>query len=207
MQVTVVEKQFWDERYAEQGFAYGTEPNAFLQSFRSQFRPGQRALMVCDGEGRNGVWLAQLGLDVVSVDLSQVGLDKARELARERGVELKTICTDIYEWDWPAEEFDFVILIYAHFREPDRARLHQAAFNALRPGGQLILEAYTREQLNYASGGPKEPGMLYTEEMIRGDFPMARINQLKSLIAMLNEGKYHVGDGAILRLVATRPGK
>lgn len=200
-----MDKQFWDERYEEEGFAYGTEPNVFLQSFKMQFRPGQRALMICDGEGRNGVWMAQLGLDVVSVDQSHIGLDKAEELARERGVQIKTICADIYEWQWPVEEFDYVILIYAHFREEDRARIHKAAIEALKPGGQVILEAYTKEQLNYHSGGPRHPAMLYSEQMMREDFATTNITQLKSLIAMLNEGKYHVGDGAIVRLVATRP--
>ena len=200
-----MDKQFWDDRYEEEGFAYGTEPNVFLQSFKMQFRPGQRALMICDGEGRNGVWMAQLGLDVVSVDQSHIGLDKAEELARERGVQIKTICADIYEWQWPVEEFDYVILIYAHFREEDRARIHQAAIDALKPGGQVILEAYTKEQLNYHSGGPRHPAMLYSEQMMKDDFSSANISQLKSLIAMLNEGKYHGGDGAIVRLVASRP--
>lgn len=200
-----MDKQFWDERYAEEGFAYGTEPNTFLQTFKPQFSAGQRALMVCDGEGRNGVWMAQQGLDVVSVDYSRVGLEKARELAVKRGTQLETICTDIYQWDWPVEEFDYVILIYAHFRESDRARIHKAAINALKKGGLLILEGYTKEQVNYASGGPNEPSMLYTEEMMREDFAQANISQLKSLIAMLNEGKYHVGNGAIVRVVASRP--
>jgi SAM-dependent methyltransferase len=199
-----LEKQFWDDRYAEEGFAYGTEANAFLQSLKASFKPGQRALLVCDGEGRNGVWLAQQGLEVVSLDYSQVGLDKAGALANERGVKLQTICSDIYQWDWPVADFDFVILIYAHFRESERARLHQAALNALKPGGQLILEAYTREQMNYESGGPRDLSMLYSEQMLQEDFSGAEITELKSLIATLNEGKYHVGDGAIVRIVATR---
>lgn len=200
-----MDKQFWNDRYAEQGFAYGTEPNKFLRSFAAEFRPGQRALLVCDGEGRNGVWMAQQGLEVLSVDQSLVGLQKAQALADERGVQLETVCADIYQWHWPVAEFDFVILIYAHFREPDRERLHQAALNALKPGGQVILEAYTKQQDNYSSGGPQDPGMLYTEDMMREDFAGATISRLQSLVAMLNEGKYHVGDGAIVRLVATRP--
>ena len=200
-----MKQQFWDARYAEEGFAYGTEPNLFLQSFKPRFHPGQRALMVCDGEGRNGVWMAQQGLDVLSVDQSLVGLEKAQALADQRGVHLETLCTDIYQWDWPVEGFDHVILIYAHFRESDRARIHQLAINALKPGGQLILEAYTREQISYASGGPKDPDMLYTEKLMREDFAKANISQLESLVAMLNEGKYHVGDGAIVRVVARRP--
>lgn len=199
-----MEKQFWDDRYAEEGFAYGTEPNAYLKSLQSLFKAGTRALLVCDGEGRNGVWLAQQGVDVVSVDYSQVGLDKAQALAEQRDVKLETICDDIYSWDWPVSEFDYVILIYAHFREADRARLHQAAINALKSSGQLILEAYIKEQLGYASGGPRDPSMLYSAEMLKKDFSQAELTEFKTLIAMLNEGKYHVGDGAIIRLIAHR---
>lgn len=198
-----MEKQFWDNRYAEEGFAYGTEPNAFLKSLEPVFKAGQRALLVCDGEGRNGVWLAERGLDVISVDYSQNGLDKAQRLADERGVTIQTVCADIYSWDWPVSEFDYVILIYAHFTENERAGLHQAAMTALKASGQLILEAYTREQLNYASGGPQDPTMLYSREMLEQDFTLAKITEINTLVAMLNEGKYHVGDGAIIRLVAT----
>ena len=199
-----MDKQLWDDRYAETGFAYGTEPNAYLKSLQSLFKPGTRALLVCDGEGRNGVWLAKQGLQVVSVDYSQIGLDKAEMLAEEQGVSVETICADIYTWDWPVSEFDYVILIYAHFKEAERARMHQAAMSALKPDGQLILEAYTKEQINYASGGPRDPFMLYSLDMIKDDFSQANLSELKTLIAMLNEGKYHVGDGAIVRLIAHR---
>jgi SAM-dependent methyltransferase len=197
-----VDQHFWDERYKEQGFAYGTEPNVFLQSLAARFKPGQRALLVCDGEGRNGVWLAEQGLEVTSVDYSQVGLEKAQQLAREKGTCIETVCADIYSWDWPVAEYDHVILIYAHFRDEHRARIHQHALETLKPGGTLILEAYTREQLDYDSGGPRDINMLYTQEMLETDFSRARIHQLETLIAMLNEGKYHVGDAAIIRLIA-----
>lgn len=198
-----MEKQFWDNRYAEQGFAYGTEPNAFLKSQASLFKAGQNALLVCDGEGRNGVWLAEQGVEVTSVDYSQVGIDKAQTLAEDRGVKIHTICADIYSWDWPVAEFDYVILIYAHFREADRERVHQSALKALKPGGRLILEAYTKQQVNYASGGPQDPAMLYSREMIEQDFARAGISHIETRVAMLNEGKYHVGDGAIIRLIAS----
>jgi len=199
-----VDKQFWNDRYAEEGFAYGTDPNTYLKSLKSLFKPGSRALLVCDGEGRNGVWLAQQGLQIVSVDYSRIGLEKAEMMAEDKGVSIETVCADIYSWDWPVSEFDYVILIYAHFKEDQRARIHQSAINALKPGGQLVMEAYTKEQMNYASGGPQDPSMLYSREMLEQDFATARISQLETLVAMLNEGKYHVGDGAIIRLIAHR---
>ena len=96
-----MDKSFWDSRYAEDGFAYGLSPNVFLTSFTDQFKAGQKVLVIGDGEGRNGVWLAEQGCSVVSVDSSQVGVEKAKELAAEKGVEIEAICADLSGWEWP----------------------------------------------------------------------------------------------------------
>jgi SAM-dependent methyltransferase len=160
---------FWDSRYDEPGYAYGTEPNAFLVSQKDYLRPGMRALAVADGEGRNGVWLAQQGLEVLSVDASAVGLRKIRELARERGVPIRTERVELTAWDWPRDEFDVVVAIFIHFPPESRTRMHRAMLNALKPGGVLILEAFTPEQLNYKSGGPPAREMLYTADLLRQD--------------------------------------
>lgn len=119
-------REFWDSRFAEKGFAYGTAPNAFLVSQKHLFRPGMNALAVADGEGRNGVWLAQQGLNVLSVDQSIVGIEKARRLAAERGVALHTLQVDLTTWNWPRDEFDVVVAIFIHFRPEVRARMHAA---------------------------------------------------------------------------------
>lgn len=198
---------FWNLRYAEPGFAYGTEPNAFLVSQRQYLKPGMKALAVADGEGRNGVWLAQQGLDVLSVDASAVGLQKAQQLAADRGVALRTERVELTSWVWPVALFDIVAAIYIHFPPAVRATMHRAMFNALKPGGILILEAFTPDQLKYRSGGPPVVEMLYTPEMLRIDFAGAEILQLDELITDLAEGKYHRGQGAVVRLVLRRPGK
>lgn len=198
--------EFWNARYAEPGFAYGTEPNAFLVSQKQYLKPGLKALAVADGEGRNGVWLAEQGLDVLSVDASEVGLRKTRELAAERGVVVRTEQADLTSWDWPVNRFDVVISIYAHFPPPVRARLHRAMFNALKPGGVLILEAFTPEQLKYKSGGPPVVEMLYTAEMLRADFDVAKPLLLEEVVVELAEGKYHRGPASVVRLVLSRHG-
>ena len=195
-----MEKSFWDDRYAEDGFAYGTEPNEYLLTLAEQFKPGQRVLVVGDGEGRNGVWLAKQGLDVVAVDQSKVGLDKAQQLATDAGVKLETIQADLFQWEWPQGEFDLVVIIYVHFPPSERKRLHQAAINALKSGGELIMESFSTEQLNYSSGGPPVLEMLYTEQMLLEDFAGNEVIEQTSGVMRLNEGKYHVGDGAVIRL-------
>jgi 2-polyprenyl-3-methyl-5-hydroxy-6-metoxy-1,4-benzoquinol methylase len=197
---------FWNSRYAEPGYAYGTEPNAFLVSQKKYLTPGGKALAVADGEGRNGVWLAQQGLDVLSVDVSEVGLRKAQELAADRGVKIRTKKVELTTWAWPEHKFDVVAAIYVHFPPEVRARMHRRMFEALKPGGILIFEAFTPAQLNYQSGGPPVVEMLYTADMLRIDFAGGEVLLLEEASTELAEGTYHRGPAAIVRLVLRRPG-
>ncbi len=194
-------REFWDSRFAEKGYAYGTEPNGFLVSQKRYLKAGTKALAVADGEGRNGVWLAQQGLDVLSVDQSVVGLAKARELAAQRGVSIRTEQTDLTTWKWPENEFDVVVAIYIHFPPAVRAPMHARMVAALKPGGVLILEAFTPKQLEYKTGGPQDPAMLYTMEMLQKDFGAGERLLLEEVITGLNEGPYHRGQAAVVRLV------
>lgn len=200
-----MEKSFWESRYAEQGFAYGTEPNAFLVSQKARFHPGQKVLLIGEGEGRNGSWLAGLGLSVTAVDQSETGLAKAQQLAEQQGVSLQTICADLTSWQWPKDEYDFVISIFVHFKPEQRGAIHRSCIAALKPGGQIILEAFTPEQLGHPSGGPPVEEMLFTEAMLREDFAEAEIERLEARETHLEEGKYHRGSAAVLRLIARRP--
>ncbi len=195
---------FWDARYGEEGFAYGITPNTFLTTFADTFKAGQKVLVIGDGEGRNGVWLAEQGCSVVSVDSSRVGVEKAQNLANEKGMKVDTVCADLNDWDWPESEFDFVVIIYVHFPPDVRALLHDKVVLTLKPGGQLIMESFTPEQLNYTSGGPPVLEMLYTAEMMKADFKLLEIQQLEECITELNEGKYHCGEGAVVRLIAKK---
>lgn len=198
-------KDFWQERYSEDDFAYGTEPNAFLHSQSGRIPAGAKALAIADGEGRNGVWLAQQGCEVTTVDYSQAGVEKSLRLAQQRGVSINAICADLGEWDWPEAEFDLVISIFAHFPPPLRKQIHGNILKALKPGGLLILEAYHPRQLEYKTGGPPVAEMMYSVEDLKEDFPAMEILSLEDLVAEVNEGKYHFGAGAVTRLVAKRP--
>ena len=199
-----MERDFWDQRYAEQGHAYGLNPNAFLVSQRTRFQPDQSVLVIGEGEGRNGVWLAEQGLHVVAVDQSRVGLQKAEELARQRGVEIETHCADLRHWQWPQDRFDFAVSIFVHFPPDCRETIHQACLASLKPGGYLIMQAFTPEQLDYSSGGPPVKEMLFSEKMIRSDFAASEIELLETGVCELAEGKYHCGEGAVLNLIARK---
>jgi cyclopropane fatty-acyl-phospholipid synthase-like methyltransferase len=197
-------REFWEARYAEPGLAYGTEVNAFLQSQRHLLRAGARALAVGDGEGRNGVWLAEQGLEVVSVDYSETGLAKARELAASRGVRICTLAEDLLEWRWPHGQYDLVVSIFVHFRPEVRPRMHQAMLAAVGPGGLVLLEAFHRHQLGRSSGGPPVEEMLYTQALLEVDFAAGEILLVEEREVDLAGGAYHRGLAAVVRAVVRR---
>jgi SAM-dependent methyltransferase len=198
----------WEERYARQGFAYGETANAFLRARRERLKPGMRALVPGDGEGRNGVWLAEQGLVVDTLDLSARGVAKARRLAAARGVAVNAICADAHAWRWPAAEYDLVALIYLHLVAAERKSLHAKAAAALKSGGLILLEAFRPEQLTRQAaggrGGPHARELLYTPEDLGADFAALEIIALEEADVDLAEGALHVGRGAVVRAIARR---
>ena len=197
--------EVWNARFAEDGYAYGTEVNAFLASRKQYLHAGMQVLAVADGEGRNGVWLAQRGMDVLSVDASEVGLAKAQQLAKDRGVTLHTELADLTVWAWPQGRFDALVAVYIHFMPAQRVRMHHAMLAALKSGGILILEAFTPKQLAYSSGGPAVSEMLYTADMLRADFAEGEILFLEERVTRLEEGRYHRGEASVVSMVLRRP--
>ncbi|HLP96961.1 MAG TPA: class I SAM-dependent methyltransferase [Sideroxyarcus sp.] len=196
----------WNERYAGEDFFYGTEPNAFLVSQRSLLKPGMRCLAVADGEGRNGVWLAQQGLEVLSVDSSHVAQDKAKKLARERGVAMLFEQVDLLQWDFGDGDFDVVVAIFIQFvTSPEREQLFAVIKRCLKPGGLMLLHGYTPRQLEYKTGGPSQAENLYTAAMLREQFADMDILQLREHDSVIREGAGHSGMSALIDLVARKP--
>lgn len=200
--------QFWDERYAGADYAYGERPNDFLASLASRFLKGERALVPGDGEGRNGVFLAERGLDVTTLDLSPAGVAKAQALTAARGVALDARVADVLTWDWPLAAYDWIALLFLHLPEAGRRSLHASAVAALKPGGRVVLEAFTPAQLDRqregARGGPREVGLLYPPEDVRADFAALDIELLEEAEEQMDSGALHVGRGALVRLVARK---
>lgn len=195
----------WDQRYREPHFVFGTEPNAYLAAQASLLHPGRKALAVADGEGRNSVWLARQGLVVDAFDISPVGVDKARSLAAQAGVDVAYHVSDCDDWDWQAGAYDYVVAIFVQFADPGmRARLFASMMKALKPGGILVLQGYTPRQLEYKTGGPGLLEHLYTEEMLRTAFAGLRIVDMRCYDAALNEGSRHRGMSALIGMVAQK---
>ncbi len=196
----------WDERYSTEHFAYGTQPNAWLAAQAARIAPGGRVLCLAEGEGRNAVWLAGQGFTVRAVDGSAVGLEKAQRLAAQRGVTISTAVADLADHVPEPGGADAVVLIYLHLPPPLRAAVHARAAAALKPGGLLILEAFTPAQLPLGSGGPKQPDLLYTAALLRADFPGLAWDPLEEVETVLDEGPLHQGRAAVVRGVGVRAG-
>ncbi|WP_404381545.1 SAM-dependent methyltransferase [Caenispirillum salinarum] len=198
---------FWDDKFAGHTHAYGTEPNAFLVSQRHRLERGMEVLSVADGEGRNGVWLAQQGMRVTTVDGSAVGVQKALKLALDRRVNIRAQVADLTDWHWPVATFDAVVAMFIHFAPELRRDMHHAMFAALKPGGLLIMEGFhpAQRDLGLTSGGPPVREMLFDAETLAADFQGMDILELEEAAPVLDEGPLHQGEARTTRLVARRP--
>jgi SAM-dependent methyltransferase len=196
----------WEARFAAPDYAFGREPNYFLQSRRQLLPQRGRALAVADGEGRNGVWVAEQGLDVVSLDFSPAAQTKARALAAERGVKVVFIEADVHAWDYPQSAFDVVVEIFAQFSPPSQRTIKWRGMQrALKSGGLLIVQGYTPKQLQFGTGGPKQPDHLYTRTMLEREFGDFRDLQMVEEEREMHEGASHAGMSAVIGLTAIKP--
>lgn len=195
----------WDERYASDGYVYGREPNEFLKSMMSAIPDGGRVLCLADGEGRNGVFLASLGFDVTTIDQSQRGVDKARLFASESAVEMDARVGDLATADLGDAHWDAIVSIFAHLPSAVRVGLHARVVQALKPGGVLVLEAYTPSQVGRGTGGPPVPDLTMTLEGLRSELDGLTEEHGVELIRPVMEGAGHTGDGAVVQYVGRRP--
>ncbi|NHZ84592.1 MAG: methyltransferase domain-containing protein [Planctomycetia bacterium] len=194
----------WDERYGVNEYVYGKEPNLFLkQNYKAL--PKGNVLCVADGEGRNGVWLAKQGYSVTSIDFSSKAIEKINRIAQENDVFIKTICTDLLNYDFGENIYDGIVSIFSHFKVNDTKELHNKYFNALKPNGIFLMEAFAKEQLPLDTGGPKNIELLYNTEDIQNSFPSGKIELLKKDIVYIHEGDLHDGKAVVVRAIVKKP--
>lgn len=200
------EFQRWNARFSQADYVFGTEPNAFLRAQSHRLKHGQTALVPADGEGRNGVFLARQGLDVLSLDFSPAAQAKARALASRHAVAIRTEIADLATYRWPETAFDVVVAIFIQIAGPPlRDAILAGLKTALKRGGMLILQGYRPEQLAYKTGGPPTAENMYTEAMLRAAY--ADLNFLHFAVHddMVDEGGGHAGMSALIDLVAQKP--
>ncbi len=201
----MAEYEGWQQRFSAGGYLFGEMPNAFLTRQKSRLPTAGRALAVSDGEGRNGVWLAEQGLDVVSMDFSPYAQEKARALAARRGVSITTELADIYHYDWPKAAYDVVAAIFFQYVGPvDRPGIFAGIASALKPGGLLLLEGYTPTQVAYGTGGPPAAENMYTASLLEAAFGGFERLEIDIYEEALDEGTGHDGRSALIDLVAIK---
>lgn len=195
----------WNERYSGEEYHFGTDPSVFLVAQQAFLKPGMQCLALADGEGRNGVWLAERGLHVLSVDSSSVAVEKARKLAQRRGVKMELELADLAHWDYGVDRFDIVVAVFIQFASP---KLREEMFGKIRQclklGGLLLLHGYTPRQLEFRTGGPSQPENLYTEAMLRAAFSDMEIISIHEYDQEIREGAGHSGMSALIDLVAKK---
>lgn len=196
---------FWNQRFGGETYFYGTAPNDFLAISAPLIPPGP-VLCLGEGEGRNAVFLATRGHAVTAVDQSSAGLAKAARLAADRGVALTTIVTDLGDFLIASGEWAAVVSIFVHLPPPLRREVHRQAASGLRPGGVIILEAYTPAQVRFLTGGPvNQPELLMQLADLRADFSGLELVVAHEIERNVSEGAAHHGRAAVVQVVARRP--
>lgn len=199
-------KEMWNERFSSEEYVYGKEPNQFLKSTfeKNQIFFQNPILLLGDGEGRNGVYLSSNGFDATSLDFSEKALEKAKLLAGEKKVTLKTILSNINKYKFQKDHWGTIVSIFFHIDPKSRRQLHRNIKKSLIKNGLFILEAYSPRQLQFESGGPKDINMLYTIEELKNDFTDFKIIQLEEVETMLNEGCLHQGKASVVRFIGRK---
>lgn len=198
-----MQRAIWEQRYGEREYAYGKAPNDFLKERLELLEPGV-LLLPMEGEGRNAVFAARIGWEVRAFDLSEAGRQKAGRLAEAHGVAVRYDVCDLYDYPFPVSACDAVGLVFAHLPPEARRLLHQRSAAALKPGGHIILEAFSPRQIHRQSGGPRQPEWLYDAESIAGDFQDLETLLLREEQIVLDEGPCHQGVAEVIRYVGRR---
>lgn len=194
----------WNERYGQQEYYYGTEPNTFLASVCETI-PGGRVLCLAEGEGRNAVFLASRGFQVTAVDGSAVGLRKAVQLAAERRVSIVTVCADLADFIIESEQWDAIVSCYCHLPPAIRTPLHQQVVRGLKQGGVLVLEGFSKEQLSYGTGGPPSLDMLFALEELKGELAGLEFIHAVTTERDVREGRGHTGIASVVQILGRKP--
>lgn len=193
----------WNERYSDPDYVYGTQPNGFLKTMASRI-PAGRVLCLAEGEGRNAVFLAERGFEVVGVDQSSVGLQKAQRLATSRGVKIQTVEADLADYEIKPGAWSGIVSIFCHLPPAIRSRVHRRVIEGLQSGGVFVLEAYTPAQLNFKTGGPSSVELLMTLDQLKDELAGLEFEHAAELERDIVEGKFHTGRGAVVQVVARK---
>jgi cyclopropane fatty-acyl-phospholipid synthase-like methyltransferase len=199
-----MDKTFWDTRYAESDYAYGTNPNDLLKENSGKIKPGSEILCLAEGEGRNAAFLAERGHKITAIDYSESGLKKLNSLAKEKGVKIETICVDLNEYTLEDNKWDAIICIFGHFPSELRRKLFSRIYPSLRQEGLFLLEAYSKQQVQFKTGGPQSADLLYSVHELTHDLKEFNHLEVKLKERFISEGKYHHGMSSVIQIIANK---
>lgn len=192
-------KQMWDERYSQNDFIYGKEPNLYFKEIIDKIKPG-KLFMPGDGEGRNSIYAAKNNWEVTMVDFSSVAVQKAKHYAQHDNVKIDITAADLSDYEYPQNYFDAVGIIFLHLQSPQKEIIHSKIANSIKPGGTIILEVFSNNQLQHGSGGPRNKNALYSIEEISEYYKAFDKKELAEKTIELKESKQHWGPATVLRL-------
>ncbi|MBN2869686.1 MAG: class I SAM-dependent methyltransferase [Campylobacterales bacterium] len=201
------QREFWNERFAKEGYFYGTEPNLYVASHIDAFDVPKKILFLGEGEGRNAIYAARAGHTVTALDASDVGLAKCAERAKSADLSIELIHADLELWE-PSERYDAVLCSFLHLPEPLRGDVYAKVFASLKSGGLFAGEFFSIHQMPRTTGGPKDESLLYTAAQLRSIFdrhPHIEILELEELDTELNEGRGHIGIASVVRMAVKKP--
>jgi SAM-dependent methyltransferase len=196
--------KFWDEKYSGVEYFYGEEPNEFLTQQLKHISKIAKILCLCEGEGRNAVYLAKNGFDVTAVDFSEEAKTKALRLAVRQNVKLDYHLSDLKNYDFGDKKWDAIISVFAHLSLSLRQTIYPKVISSLREDGIFIIEAYTPKQIEYGTGGPKDIEMMCSDEILRNDLIGMNWMFIEEGEKYLNEGLGHSGRSYTIRGVAKK---
>lgn len=199
-----MDRVFWDQRYKQKDYIYGTEPNSFLKASLSFLPEGGNVLCLSEGEGRNGVFLSEHGFKVTGVDISVEGKKKAERLAAERHTSIDYVICDLNDFDFGENSWDGVISIFAHFPRNLRNKIHEKTIECMKDGGVFLFQAYHPKQLDYKTGGPPDIDMLVTLDELKKTFADYEIIQESELETKVIEGSSHTGTAFVTQFICKK---
>jgi hypothetical protein len=195
-------REFWNQRYAENNSVYGEAPNQFFKGFIDGLKPGD-LLLPSEGEGRNALYAAAAGWKVDAFDFSHVAREKALEKILLHRLEIQYELLECRNYQ-ATKHYNLVACIYVHLPEKERTPFHAELSRSLKPNGYILLEAFSKDQLRYTSGGPKDVDLLYSLPEIQKDFSSLEILHAVETEIILDEGSFHQGAAAVVRLIAKK---
>jgi 2-polyprenyl-3-methyl-5-hydroxy-6-metoxy-1,4-benzoquinol methylase len=196
-------KEMWDRRYADSEYVYETNPNEFFKQEIDKLVPG-KILLPAEGEGRNAVYAAEKGWIVSAFDQSDEGRKKALHLATDRGVTIEYQIRNLETIGYPENHFDAIALVFVHTPGLKRQQIHRTLIRFLKPGGMVILTGFSKEQLQFSSGGPREESMLFSQQELKDDFSDLDVRSIEISVREVEEGDFHRGKASVIQMVAVK---